>query len=281
MRRLLIAIAACGGAQHAPEPRAPVVRGDAPLGATQRYGGAQLLLGYTRAPDGAGALALSRGNAAVERRLAGWPIGVVGDHAYVAEAAGDELKIERVALTGEPEELARTDGVAKLGRFRGAVTGSGHVAFAERERVIVVAPDRTRRELALPGARVLAGNSRGSELAILSGSSLALVDAATGATRWTVPVGEAADAAAFVGGRLELVAEHRLVALDLATGAPTVIVADLYADARTVAFAPDGLAYVIDLHPSDIAPISLDRACEVFVARRGKPASAPEVKFDG
>jgi hypothetical protein len=303
---LVLACAACRGEpQKPPAPPAPkLVVLDAHAGATALYGDERLVMSFVQDWDKPGPLRLSRGRGPVERTLQGWPIGVAGERAYLAEPDGAQLRIVRVGLAGEPEELLRVAAPRSPYRIVGSVTGDGHVALAvpgeDSTRFVVVAPDKTTRDIAAvrPTDAVVAlvGDPRGPDLAVVSSwmrgyldagaPSAAIIefDAATGTVRWSIPFDRsfAADEGetAFVDAGLAVHLGDQLVAFERMHGVRTTLLDGATFDARSVAIAPagDAVAYVHRVHNSDMMPLPVDPACEVFIARRGQPPPAEPVK---
>ncbi|HUJ61812.1 MAG TPA: hypothetical protein VLX92_25080 [Kofleriaceae bacterium] len=307
MRLLLVLslIAGCRDARtHAPSPQVHPVVLDAHAGATDLYGGEGLLMSFTQDWEKPGPLRLSRGRGPVARTLQGWPIGVVGDRGYVLEPAGDQERVLRVGLAGDPELLATIPAAPALYRNVGTVTGSGHVVLAISEgekptRIEVIAPDRTTRELSLvrdsDAIVALVGDPSGSSFALITSyahgsasdqSAITLVDAATGATRWSLsmpPLWATEGPAAFVGDKLAVQLRSGIWGYDVATGATAKLLDLEDLDARRIAFGPRGeaLAWVHWVHPSDVMPLSDRHACEVYAARAGEPApTSPAISYE-
>lgn len=276
MIALLASLTACGNGPGASAPTAPpvaVVVLEAHRDATALFGGRALVMSFEQDWDQPGPLKLSRGKGPVERTFEGWPVGVAGDRAYFARRAGaaGALELVRVGLTGEPEVIGAMPAAAQDRSPEAAVTGDGHViARLAADRLRVLAPDGSSREVTATG-RIAAAGPRAEVALVDVAGALALVDAATGAVRWSRPLGQRLSAvegeAGFTEAGLVVHLGDELVAYDLATGAPRPLATDVYIDARNTAFAPRGglVAFSVDVHPSDIMPISMRVGCDVRV----------------
>ena len=277
-----------------PPPFAPIVL-DAHAGATELYGGPLLLMSNG---GSAQSVLLSRGRGPIVRTVPGWPIDVVGDHAYVLQPAGDQLRVARVGLDDVDEPLALVPVLQEHDAYRAAVTGGGHVVIIAPEsddvtHAIVIAPDHATRELSLVrpaghSVSLLVADPAGSTFAILTEYShghlapgaaltiLTFVDAATGATRVSIPLPglSAMDGqAAFIGGKLAIHVGDTIWSYDPATGGHVELFAAPGIDARAMQFSPrgDALAYAHWVHVSDMIPMWVDPVCEIWVVRAGDP----------
>jgi hypothetical protein len=295
MRWLWLLVIACraNGNEPAPRPQPAmrVVQLDTQRGATELYGGADLVLGFVRTDaDKPGPLRLSRGLGPVARELTGWPLGVAKDSAYIVRPEDDvEVVIERVGLTGDPLLVARAPGPKPYAHPEGAVTGDGHVAIWMHPTLRVVGPDGTTRDLDLSdhgGVRALVGNPNGSELALAmsheNSTELLLVDTAAGTVRWVKPTAQRSGSDGEVGFAGAMVVQHAAGAItgySIASGEAKPVAKIGYITQRNMAFAPSGhaVAYSHYVHPSDMMPLASRHGCDIYAARGDRDPNAEAI----
>jgi hypothetical protein len=222
------------------------------------------------------------------RAFVGWPLGVAGGRAYFARRDGAEIAIERAGLDGEPERLGKIPPPGGLEDVLGVVTGDGHVVMVGAQRLHVIAPDRSVRDIEVPaGVHGIAANPAGSEVALVTGLAVDLIDSATGQTRWSAPYDARLWAAegeiGFVGN--EVVADlHRSIdRYELANGRRLSATATAYIDQRNLAFGPGGseLAYTDSVRPTDTHPFTTRHGCDVYVLHAGAPPPVePVARFE-